>query len=144
MISPDPVKIRIGSRGSKLALVQVDEAQALLKEKGIEVSFDRKTYSTRGDKDKTVSLTTNPADDFFTDTLDAALLAGAIDVAVHSAKDLPQKMREGLAIFALTASPDETDAFVGKIKFDQLPAGSKVATSSILRQQQVKQINPKL
>ena len=144
MISPDPVKIRIGSRGSKLALVQVDEAQALLKEKGIEVSFDRKTYSTRGDKDKTVSLTTNPADDFFTDTLDAALLAGAIDVAVHSAKDLPQKMREGLAIFALTASPDETDAFVGKIKFDQLPAGSTVATSSILRQQQVKQLNPKL
>ena len=42
------------------------------------------------------------------------------------------------------ASPDETDAFVGKIKFDQLPAGSTVATSSILRRQQVKQLNPKL
>ena len=77
----------------------MDETQALLKEKGIEVSFDRKTYSTRGDKDKTVSLTTGPADDFFTDTLDDALLAGDIDVAVHSAKDLPQKLRDGLAIF---------------------------------------------
>ena len=144
MIGADIPKIKVGSRGSKLALVQVDETQALLKEKGIEVSFDRKTYSTRGDKDKTVSLTTSPADDFFTDTLDDALLAGEIDVAIHSAKDLPQTLRKGLAIFALTRSLDETDAFVGKIKFDQLPAGSTVATSSILRQQQVKQLNPKL
>lgn len=137
-------KIKVGSRGSKLALAQVEEAQALLKEKGVAVSFDRKAYSTRGDKNKTVSLTTGPADDFFTDTLDDALSAGEIDVAVHSAKDLPQTLREGLTIFALTASPDESDAFVGKVTFDQLPAGSKVATSSLLRQAQVRQINPKL
>ena len=144
-MTPDGTsKIKVGSRSSKLALVQVNEVQALLEEKGIAVSFDRKTYSTRGDKDKTISLTTSPADDFFTDTLDDALLAGDIDVAIHSAKDLPQKLRDGLAIFALTRSLDETDAFVGKIKFDQLPAGSTVATSSILRQQQVKQLNPKL
>ena len=137
-------KVRVGSRGSKLALVQVDEAQALLKKKGIEVSFDRKTYSTRGDKNKTVSLTTNPADDFFTDTLDDALLTGEIDVAVHSAKDLPRTLRKGLAIFALTSSLDETDAFIGKTTFDRLPAGSKVATSSILRQSQIKTLDPKL
>lgn len=140
----DSLIIKVGSRGSKLALVQADEAQALLKKKGIEVSFDRKTYSTRGDKDKTVSLTTNPADDFFSDTLDDALLTGEIDVAVHSAKDLPRTLRKGLAIFALTRSLDETDAFIGKTTFDRLPAGSTVATSSILRQQQVKQLNPKL
>ena len=137
-------KVRVGSRGSKLALVQVNEAQALLEEKGIGISFDRKTYSTRGDKDKTVSLTTSPADNFFTDTLDEALLAGDIDVAVHSAKDLPQKLRDGLAVFALTRSLDETDAFIGKTTFDRLPAGSKVATSSILRQQQIKALNPQL
>jgi len=137
-------KIKVGSRGSKLALVQADEVQTLLKEKAIEVSFDLKTYSTRGDKDKTVSLTTNPADDFFTDALDEALLAGEIDVAVHSAKDLPQELRDGLAVFALTRSLDETDAFIGKTTFDQLPAGSKVATSSVLRQQQVKALNAQL
>lgn len=144
MISAGTPKVRVGSRGSKLALVQVDEAQTLLKGKKIEVSFDRKTYSTRGDKDKTVSLTTSPADDFFTDTLDDALLAGDIDVAVHSAKDLPQTLRKGLTIFALTRSLDETDAFIGKTTFDRLPAGSTVATSSILRQSQIKALNPKL
>ena len=144
MISAGIHKVRVGSRGSKLALVQVNETQTLLKEKGIEVSFDRKTYSTRGDKDKNVSLTTNPADDFFTDTLDDALLAGEIDVAVHSAKDLPRTLRKELAIFALTRSLDETDAFIGKTPFDQMPAGSRVATSSILRQQQIKALNPQL
>ncbi len=137
-------KIKVGSRSSKLALVQVDEVQSLLKEKGIEVSFDRKTYPTRGDKDKTVSLTTNPADDFFTDTLDTALLNKEIDVTIHSAKDLPQTLRDGLAVFALTNSLDETDAFIGKTAFNRLPAGSKVATSSILRQQQIKKLDPDL
>ena len=137
-------KIKIGSRASKLALVQVEEVRSLLKEKGIKISFARRTYSTRGDQNKTVSLTASPADDFFTDALDTALLNNEIDAAIHSAKDLPQPLPEGLTIFALTASPDETDAFVGKVTFNQLPAGAKVATSSILRQQRVKELNPEL
>lgn len=144
MISPQIPKLNAGSRGSKLALVQVDEALALLAQKGIKLRVERKIYSTRGDQDKTVSLTSAPADDFFTDALDDALLAGDIDVAIHSAKDLPQEMRDGLMIFALTCSLDETDAFIGKTAFNRLPAGSKIATSSILRQQQIKNLNPKL
>ncbi len=140
----DVKKIRVGSRASRLAVVQVDEIQSLLKGKGIRDVFEHKTYSTRGDRDKTTSLTANAGDDFFTDTLDDALLSGEIDAAIHSAKDLPQTLREGLTVFALTASPDETDAFVGKTTFDQLPAGAKVATSSVLRQQQVKELNPEL
>ena len=144
MISPVHTHLRVGSRGSKLALVQVEEVQSLLAGKGTNIPFDRKIYSTRGDENKAVSLTTSPADDFFTDTLDAALLTGDIDVAVHSAKDLPQTLRDGLAVFALTRSLDETDAFIGKTTFDRLSAGSKVATSSILRQQQVKALNPRI
>ena len=129
MISPQIPKLNAGSRGSKLALVHADEALALLAQKGIKLRVERKIYSTRGDQDKTVSLTSAPADDFFTDALDDALLAGDIDVAIHSAKDLPQKMREGLTIFALTESRDETDAFIGKTAFERLPGGSKIATS---------------
>jgi len=144
LISQPLAQLRVGSRASKLALAQVDEVRSLLANKGTNITFDHKTYSTQGDKNKTVSLTTNPADDFFTDALDTALLAGDIDVAIHSAKDLPQTLRDGLMIFALTRSRDETDAFIGKTAFDRLPAGSKVATSSILRQQQIKTLNPRL
>lgn len=139
-----PTQLRAGSRGSKLALVQVEEVRSLLKKKGVKISFNLKTYSTRGDKNKTVSLTTSPADDFFTDTLDAALLNKEIDVAIHSAKDLPQTLRDDLTVFALTKSLDETDAFIGKTAFDRLPGGSKVATSSILRRQQIKKLDPDL
>lgn len=144
MTVPSRTQLRAGSRASKLALVQMDEVRSLLKKKGVKISFNLKTYSTRGDKNKTVSLTTSPADDFFTDTLDAALLNNEIDVAIHSAKDLPQTLRGGLSIFALTRGLDETDAFIGKTAFDRLPAGSKVATSSLLRQQQVKALNPQI
>lgn len=137
-------KIRVGSRGSALARIQVDEIESLLKQSGITVILERKIYATGGDRDKTTSLAANMADDFFTDTLDEALLDGEIDVAVHSAKDLPQTLREGLVLFALTRSPDDTDAFVGKTAFDRMPAGARIATSSLLRRQQVKRLRPDL
>lgn len=138
----DDVKIRTGSRSSRLARVQVDEIEALLKEHGLSPVLERRFYATQGDRDKTTPLIANTIDDFFTDTLDEALLKKEIDVAIHSAKDLPRKMREGLDIFALTKSPDETDAFIGNVSFDRLPAGAKVATSSPLRREQVKRLNP--
>lgn len=135
--------IKAGSRDSRLALLQVDEIETLLKKnKGIALKFARKAYRTTGDKDKTTSLVANTADDFFTDTLDQAVLGREIDVAIHSAKDLPQKIGDGLEIFALTQSPDETDAFVGKTTFDHLPRGARVATSSLLRQQEARRLRP--
>ena len=92
--------IKVGSRASRLAAVQVEEVCALLQKHGIRLDVERVTLATAGDKDKTTSLTdTQVKDDFFTDTLDAALLEGKIDLAVHSAKDLPKKMRQGLDIF---------------------------------------------
>ncbi len=134
--------VKVGSRDSRLALAQVDEIEALLRENGLTLEFERKVYRTKGDNDKATSLTVNTADDFFTDTLDHALRDREIDIAIHSAKDMPQTLREGLNIFALTKSTDETDAFVGKTTFDHLPQGARVATSSFLRQRQVKQFMP--
>ncbi|HBR14274.1 MAG TPA: hypothetical protein DD723_01870 [Candidatus Omnitrophica bacterium] len=137
-------KIRIGSRGSSLALVQIDEILSLLAEKGVRISEERYTYQTGGDRDKVTPLTQNVADDFFTDALDAALIRGEIDIAVHSAKDLPQILREDLCIWALTKSLDETDVFVGKMPLSELPSGAKVGTSSLIRQNEIKKFNPRV
>lgn len=137
-------KIKVGTRSSPLALAQVEEILVLLARKGIKTFFERKIYNPKGDRDKTTPLTQNTADDFFTDALDEALLKGEVDIAIHSAKDLPQAMNDDLEIFAITKSLDETDAFVGKVKFNELKTGAKVGTSSILRQKSLKELNPAL
>jgi len=134
--------LRAGSRDSRLAVIQVDEIEQLLKTNGIKVSLDRTTYQSSGDRDKKTALTDNTRDDFFTDALDRALLENQIDIAVHSAKDLPKQMDHSLSIFALTKSTDDTDAFVGRSAIEQLPDGSRIGTSSLLRQEGIKKINP--
>ncbi|OGX08159.1 MAG: hypothetical protein A2Z88_09215 [Omnitrophica WOR_2 bacterium GWA2_47_8] len=137
-------KIKIGSRESRLAKVQVEEILDLLKKKGVRLDFEQRFFKTKGDKDKKTSLTTSPADDFFTDSLDKALLAGKIDITVHSAKDLPQSLREGLDVLALTASIDGTDAFVGKACLKDLKRGAMIGTSSLLRKRSLKELYPRL
>ncbi len=137
----DP-KIKVGSRGSPLAKIQIDEIFSLLRTKGIDGDFEATVYETKGDKDKKTPLTKSPGDDFFTDTLDQALLDHDIDIAIHSAKDLPQCMPEGLSLMVLTAAADETDAFVGKMPFADLKKGAKIGTSSEVRQNMVKMLKP--
>lgn len=137
-------KIKVGTRSSPLARVQAKEILSLLAEQGTNISFEEIVYETHGDRDKRTPLTDNLPEDFFTDTLDQAILNNEIDLAIHSAKDLPKKITEGLEIFALTKSLDNTDAFVGKVKFSELKPGSKVGTSSFLRQKSLKELNPRL
>ena len=76
------LSLKIGSRGSPLALVQVEEVLSALKEHGVLVQPTLLRFTTKGDLDKKTSLTLNPADDFFTDALDQALLKGEIDIAI--------------------------------------------------------------
>lgn len=135
---------KAGSRSSPLALVQVKEVFSLLKKAGSPVACQVKTFATQGDIDKVSSLFDKPADNFFSDTLDQALLDFKIDVAIHSAKDLPKDLPAGLKIFALTKPLDETDACVGKTPLAQLPSGARVGTSSLLRKQHVLAINPRV
>jgi uroporphyrinogen III methyltransferase/synthase len=137
-------KIKVGSRQSPLALVQVKEIFSLFEKAGLPVDYELVTFATAGDKDKTTPLTVQGQDDFFTDTLDQALLDKKIDIAIHSAKDLPQNIREGLSIYALTEALDTTDAFVGRVKFAQLKVGARVGTSSLVRQQGLKDLNPNI
>ncbi len=141
-INPFQQKIRIGSRPSRLAIRQVEEVVALFERERIQLKFEVVPFTTAGDQDKVTSLSMNPADDFFTDTLDSALLNGEIDLAVHSAKDLPQFLRAGLEIFALSACLDETDSLVADIKLSQMKSKAKIGTSSLIRTVGVKALNP--
>ena len=134
-------RIFIASRSSPLALAQVEEIIRDLKARGSVFDYESIKFETTGDKDKSTSLT-NSRDNFFTDTIDRALLEGKADIAIHSAKDLPQNLHEGLKIFALTQCLDDKDAWVSRVHWQDLPPKSKVGTSSVLRQKQILQMRP--
>ncbi|MCB9746923.1 MAG: uroporphyrinogen-III C-methyltransferase [Candidatus Omnitrophica bacterium] len=136
--------IRVASRSSQLACLQVNEIHAQLKEKGVSLEFERSTYQTQGDLDKKISLTENLPDNFFTDALDQALINCEVDIVVHSAKDLPKILHKDLDVFALTKTFDATDAFVGLMPFEQLKPGARIGTSSLIRQESIKKLNPNL
>jgi len=138
--------VKIASRSSPLALAQVEEVirviATLSKAKGKQsFTYEILKFETSGDKDKTTPVT-HSRDDFFTDTLDQALLEGKADIAIHSAKDLPQHLHEGLKIFALTQILDDKDAWVGRVRWQDLPLDARVGTSSVLRQKQILQMRP--
>lgn len=122
------MKIRVGSRSSALALKQIDEIETLLPD----LEFDRVLFETAGDLDRKTSLLDRENTDFFTDTIEAALLAGKIDLAIHSAKDLEENPPQGLILAAMTKSRSPYDTIVSKqgLKLDELQPGSIIGTSS--------------
>jgi uroporphyrinogen III methyltransferase/synthase len=132
--------IKIGSRQSSLAKIQVQEILSLLG--NVSISHELAYFTTQGDLDKKTSLTSNPADNFFTNTLDEALLKKEIDIAIHSAKDLPQDLPKGLKLYALTKALDETDSWVSDHSLEELPPKAKIGTSSLLRQKMMKNLKP--
>ncbi|MFH2070467.1 MAG: hydroxymethylbilane synthase [Elusimicrobiota bacterium] len=134
--------IRIGARPSPLAARQVREVMKLLTEKRPDLidKFEIKTYNTMGDRDKTTPVSSVEGTDFFTDTIETALSGGEIDVAVHSAKDLPDVIPGGLQVIAVTESIDRHDALVSKRGWtlDTLPERARIGTSSNRRREQLK------
>ncbi len=116
----------------------------MLKQTGYEFDYLIKTFDTKGDKDKTTPISQIEGSDFFTDTIEKALLKNEIDVAVHSAKDLPDVIHKDLYIAAITKSIDPYDVLVvGKDlnykSLDELPYNAKIGTCSQRRKQQLKQ-----
>lgn len=103
--------LRVGTRSSKLALAQVQEALDAFKTILPSTAFDVVPFSSPGDRDRFTDLRT-AADDFFTAELDQALLAGKLDFAVHSAKDVPDPVPEGLDWFSLPTRFDLRDVIV--------------------------------
>lgn len=124
--------MRIISRKSKLALLQVEEVMRHFPQ----VAYELIKTESFGDKHKEVSLMDKSVTtDFFTRELDSALLEGRADIAIHSAKDLPYPLPTGIKVITLTESTDKSDSLVtrnGKT-LAELPAHSRVGTSSALR-----------
>ena len=132
------MRLKIGSRGSQLALWQANHIAARLRERGHEVQIE--TIHTTGDKIVEVPLAKVGAKGMFTKEIEEALAAGRIDLAVHSLKDLPTELSERFEIGAVPAREDPRDAFCSARygSIDDLPQGARVGTSSLRREAQLK------
>ena len=124
----------IGSRGSQLALWQARHIAACLKTLGVESRLE--IIKTTGDKITDVPLAQVGGKGLFTKEIEEALLAGTIDLAVHSLKDMPTALPEGLALAAIPEREDPRDALIGK-PLTELKAGDAVGTSSLRRAAQL-------
>jgi len=141
------MNLRIGSRGSPLALAQSHLVAGLLaKQTGLETAqFPIEAFMTSGDRLQG-RLQDQGGKGLFTKELDEALLDGRIDLAVHSMKDLPTRMPPGIVLAAVPAREDQRDAFIAtraKSLLD-LPAGATIGTASLRRQAQTLHLRPDL
>lgn len=133
--------IRVIARTSKLSRIQVDEVFNRFPDVNHSVVFSE----SFGDKNLKISLLKGEApDDMFTRELDLALINGEADIAIHSAKDLPEKLNPELEVIALYEAFDKTDSLVSvnNLKLSELKSGSKIGTSSPLRRKEILAIRP--
>jgi hydroxymethylbilane synthase len=139
-------KIRLGTRGSKLALCQADIITKRLHSKYPQLEIERVVIQTSGDKDQTSSLKEIGGKGVFIKEIEAALLSNQIDFAVHSFKDITSEMPTALELVAFLTPETSKDAFLSrdKTKIKDLPAGSRVATSSTRRRFLLKEERPDL
>ncbi len=136
--------IRIGSRGSRLALWQANHIADALRALGHDVSID--IVRTTGDRMQNIAFASVGAKGMFTREIEDALLAGTIDLAVHSLKDLPTELGDAFTLAAIPQRADPRDVLVSErySGFDALPAGAVVGTSSLRRQAQLRARRPDL
>ncbi len=129
--------VTLGTRGSKLALTQAESCAEKLRTRGVEVEV--RIIKTTSEHHPNVPLSVIDQRDVFTRQLDEALLAGEIDLAVHSLKDVPTEIPEGISIAAVPGRHDPSDVLIsdGGHGVDDLPGGAVVATSSLRRQAQL-------
>ena len=141
------MKIRVGTRGSNLALIQTNWAIDRLKEKFPEVEFEVKIIKTKGDKILHLSLDKIGDKGLFVKEIESQLLEGEIDLAVHSMKDMPAEVVEGLKFAAVPKREDPRDVIIlreGLNSFDELPIGATRGTGSKRRKYQLLRKRPDL
>jgi hydroxymethylbilane synthase len=137
-------RLRIGSRGSQLALWQANHIAALLRGRGNEVEIE--IIKTIGDKITDVPLAKVGTKGMFTKEIEEALAAGRVDLAVHSLKDLPTEITSGFEIAAVPKRDDPRDVFCSRkyASIEALPKAARVGTSSLRRQAQLKALRADL
>ena len=138
------MKITIGSRGSSLALWQANWVKDRLTSAGHAVKIE--IIKTSGDKLPTAALAASGTKGLFIKEIEEALETGQVDLAVHSMKDLPTDLPEGLGVVAVPEREDPRDALVSKggVLFEAMPAGARIGTSSLRRQSQLLALRPDL
>ncbi|MEC5319185.1 hydroxymethylbilane synthase [Brenneria populi subsp. brevivirga] len=138
--------IRIATRQSPLALWQAQYVQQLLNDFHPELQVELVPMTTRGDIILDTPLAKVGGKGLFVKELELALLEGRADIAVHSMKDVPAEFPEGLGLETICQRDDPRDAFVSNhyASLDRLPAGSRVGTSSLRRQCQLRARRPDL
>jgi hydroxymethylbilane synthase len=137
-------RLRIGSRGSQLALWQANHVSALLREQGHSVEIE--IIKTTGDKILDVALAKVGTKGMFTKEIEEALADKRVDLAVHSLKDVPTELAPEFELAAIMKREDPRDAFIS-VKYaalEELPQSAKVGTSSLRRQAQLKALRPDL
>jgi hydroxymethylbilane synthase len=142
-VSSPPRTIRIGSRKSQLALVQTYWVREQLQKSYPDINFEVHTMSTQGDKILDVALAKIGDKGLFTKELELGMIEKSIDFAVHSLKDLPTNLPEGLALAAITERENPADAVVFHEQYkgqtlETLPAGAVIGTSSLRRLAQLR------
>ncbi len=137
--------LRIGTRGSKLARVQADLVARLLQERAGRAT-EIVALTTSGDRILDRSLADAGGKGLFTKEIEEALLAGTVDLAVHSMKDVPTQLPPGLTVAALLPREDPRDVFISHKSgtLAELPNGARIGTSSVRRHAQVARARPDL
>lgn len=132
-------KIIIGTRPSNLALWQANHVKSLLEEKHPELQIELKKITTKGDRILDRSLMEIGGKGLFLKEIEDQLLAGSIDMAVHSMKDVPYEMPAGLKIAAILERADHGDSWLSRenLAIDQMPENSVVGTTSLRRKYQI-------
>jgi hydroxymethylbilane synthase len=133
------VLLRVGSRGSRLALTQAERAAEALRRPGVEIALV--PITTAGDRDRTRPFGEIGSRGVFVKELEEALLDGRIDVAVHSAKDMTSTDTDGLAVGAYPAREDPRDALCG---VTAIRPGLRIGTASVRRRAQLLALEPSL
>ena len=140
------MQIRIATRESPLALWQAEHVKALIERTHPGIAVSLVPMTTVGDQLLDRSLATVGGKGLFVKELEAAMLEGRADIAVHSMKDVPAVLPDGLLLTAFLAGEDPRDAFVSNryAALDDLPQGAVVGTASLRRQAQLRQLRPDL
>jgi hydroxymethylbilane synthase len=136
----------LGTRGSKLALQQSEWFQSRIQAVAPEVRVTLQKIQTSGDKIVDVPLAKIGGKGLFVKEIEEALLAGDIDLAVHSMKDVPAQLPHGLEILCVPQREDPRDALISRhgLRFADLPLGARIGTSSLRRQSQLLHARPDL
>ena len=139
-------RIRVATRGSKLALWQAEHIAERLKSQDPDLAVELKIIKTSGDKIQDVPLAQVGGKGLFVKEIEEALLAGEADLAVHSMKDMPAETVSGLTLGVIPERDDHTDSLLSTEYdgLDGLPPGSVVGTSSLRRQAQLLNLRPDL